>query len=112
MEFDRVLDGIIRYLNREVFKGLNDWQDVMARIAVGRMLGNREELKRSLMSNGFFQTLGIMDSRGMVDVEGLADDLRNEIRRKGKISIKLPLLGTFTFTDTDVDDLYMMIMEG
>ena len=112
MEFDRVLDGIIRYLNREVFKGLNDWQDIMARIAVGRMLGNRESLKRSLMENGFFQTLGIMDSSGMVDVEGLADDIRNEIRRKGKISLKIPLLGTFTFSDTDVDNLYTTIMEG
>lgn len=112
MDFDRVLDGIIRYLNREVFKGLNDWQDIMARVAVGRMLGNREGLKRSLMGNGFLQTLGIVDSRGMVDVEGLADDLRNEIRRKGKLVIKIPLLGTFTFTESDVDTLYGIIVEG
>lgn len=56
--------------------------------------------------------LGIVDSRGMVDVEGLADDLRNEIRRKGKLVIKIPLLGTFTFTESDVDTLYGIIVEG
>ena len=112
MEFNRVIDGIIRYLNREVFVGLNDWQDIMARVAISRMVGNREQLKQTLMGNGFLQTLGIGDSRGMVDVEGLADDLRNEIRRKGKISIKIPLLGTFTFADTDVDNLYTTIMDG
>jgi hypothetical protein len=64
------------------------------------------------MGNGFLQTLGIVDSRGMVDVEGLADDLRNEIGRRGKLVIKIPLLGTFTFTESDVDTLYGVIAEG
>lgn len=112
MEFNRVIDGIIRYLNREIFVGLNDWQDIMARVAISRMVGNRDQLKQTLMGNGFLQTLGIVDSRGMVDVEGLADDLRNEIRRKGKLVIKIPLLGTFTFTESDVDTLYGTIVEG
>ena len=112
MEFNRVIDGIIRYLNREVFVGLNDWQDIMARVAISRMVGNRDQLKQTLMGNGFLQTLGIVDSRGMADVEGLADDLRNEIRRKGKLVIKIPLLGTFTFTESDVDTLYGIIAEG
>jgi hypothetical protein len=48
----------------------------------------------------------------MVDVEGLANDLREAIREKGKVTIALPLFGNFSFVESDVDELYRAIMEG
>ena len=112
MEFDRVLNGIMKYLNKEIYAGMNDWQEMMARIAVSRIMGNKETLKKMLQDNPFIKTFAIMNENGMVDVEGLRKDIREQIQIKGKISFSLPMLGKFTFTAEDVDKLRAAIMEG
>jgi hypothetical protein len=111
MEFERVLNGILRYLNKEIYSNMEEWQEVVARIAVSRMIGNSEVLKQSLMDNTFIKTFAIMDDNGLVDVEGLIRDLRQQIQQKGKLTINFPLLGKFTFNVDDVDKLHNAIME-
>ena len=51
VEFNRVIDGLLKYFNNNLFAKMNDWQEVVARIAVGRIIGNPESLKQSLMAN-------------------------------------------------------------
>jgi hypothetical protein len=112
MNFEKVIYGITKYLNREIYNGMTDWQEVLARIAVGRMVNDTNSLKETLMNNAFIKTFAIMDEEGDVDVEGIMKDLREQIERKGKISITFPLLGTFSFTAEDVDELHRLILEG
>lgn len=112
MEFERVIHGIVKYLDRELYSEMNDWQEMLTRIAVGRMIGDTDTLKETLMHNGFVKTFAIMDADGNVDVDGLMRDLKEQISRKGKISITFPLLGTFSFKPEDVDELHRIIREG
>lgn len=112
VEFNRVIDGLIRYLNNNLFAKMNDWQEVLARIAVGRIIGNPEALKQSLMANGIVRTFAVMDSEGNVDLENLARDLKREIERKGKISVEVPMLGKMSFVASDVDEIYREITGG
>ena len=112
VEFNRVIDGLIRYLNNNLFAKMNDWQEVLARIAVGRIIGNPEALKQSLMANGIVRTFAVMDSEGNVDLENLAIDLKREIERKGKISVEVPMLGKMSFVASDVDEIYREITGG
>jgi hypothetical protein len=111
MEFEKVLNGIIKYLNKEIYCNMNDWQEVISRVAVGRVIGN-PNLKQELINNTYVKTFGIMDSNGMVDIDNLMKDLKNQIEQKGKITFSLPLLGTFTFTPEDVEKLHQTILEG
>lgn len=108
-EFEKVMDGISTYMDEEIFAGMSDWQDFIARVMVGRLLGNQEEIKEMLMHNGFFRTFGIMDSEGMIDVHMLATDIRRELSKKEKITFDIPMLGKMTFLPTDVDKLYKHI---
>jgi hypothetical protein len=64
------------------------------------------------MENAFFRTFAIVDSHGNIDVEGLMRDLRAQIAEKGKLVITLPMLGSFTFTADDVDELHRYIKEA
>lgn len=109
IEFNRVIDGILRYMNNNLYSGMNDWQEVLARVAVGRMVNNRENLKTSLMNNGIVKTFAVMDSEGNVDIESLARDFKKEIQNKGKLSIEIPLFGKICFSPEDVDELYREI---
>lgn len=112
VEFNRVVDGISRYLNNNLFKNMNDWQEILARLAVGRIIGNPEDLKRSLMGNGIVRTFSIMDSEGNVDLEPLMRDLKREIERKGKLTIDIPMFGKMSFVASDIDDIYREITGG
>lgn len=112
MTFDAVIQGILRYLDDEIYPGMSDWQDVLARIAVSRLLNNKEQLKETLTANTFIQTFGIMTHDGLVDVDGLIRDLKQQINRKGKLEITIPMFGKFTFSETDVDRLSEHIKRG
>lgn len=110
--FEKVLDGAARFIDRELYTGMNDWQEVFARIVVSRVFENREQLKTKLVNSGVIRTFGVIDEDGMVDVDGLAADLKKQIEQKGKITVSLPMFGKLTFKAADVDSLYKMIMEG
>lgn len=112
MEFERVLNGILKYLNNEIYNGMNEWQEMLARVAVSRLIGDTESLKDKLIHNGYIRTFAIMDEQGNVDLDGLIRDIRAQIERKGKFSISLPMFGKFSFTTDDVNKLYRTILDG
>ena len=111
MEFDRVFNGLIKYINKEVFPGFNDVQDVVGRIALRRVVERKHAIKDALTGNGLLKTFAIIDDQGNVDVDGLMEDIKAEIRERQKIQIKIPMFGTFTFVESDIDVLKRYIME-
>lgn len=110
MKLDRVLNGVARYLDKEIYVGMNDWQEILARIAVSRVLDNKNI--ENLMNNPYLKTFAIADTEGNIDVDGLYRDLKRLIQAKGKVEITLPMFGKFTFTESDVDCLYSCIVGG
>lgn len=112
MEFEKVLNGIIKYLNNEIYSNMNDWQEMLARIAVSRIIGNSENLKEMLITNPFIKTFAIIDEDGMIDVDGLMRDIKSQLQEKGKISITIPVIGKFTFSMNDAEILHNMILEA
>ena len=108
-EFNRVIDGLSRYIDAEIYSKMNDLQEFAARVLVGRFISNEETVKESLVNNGFIRTFGIIDADGMVDVITLAKDIKREIARKGKISFEIPMFGTMTFKPEDVDVVFKHI---
>lgn len=112
IEFNRVVDGINRYIDSNIYSGMNDWQEILARIAVGRFFDNQENIKKTLIENGYIKTFAIMDANGNVDVENLGRELKREIERKGQLSVSIPLFGKMTFTAKDVNELYREITGG
>ena len=112
VEFNRVIDGLARYINNNVFVKMNDWQEIIARIAVGRIIGNPEMLKQNLMANGIVKTFAVMDSEGNVDLEPLMRDLKREIERKGKLTVEIPMFGKMSFVASDIDEIYREITGG
>lgn len=110
VKFERVMDGINRYIDSEIYSNLNDLQEVLARIVVGRVNSSAENIKTALMNNGFAKTLCLIDSDGMVDIDRLMHDIRHEIERKGSIEFSVPMIGKMKFTAVDVDMLHNMIV--
>lgn len=109
VKFEAVLDGIARFMDKEIYSGMNDWQEVIARLAVGQVFNNRETIKAIVVNNGFIRTFGIIDENGDIDIERLATDLKAEMQRKKEVKIPVPWFGEFKFHPSDVDTLYEMV---
>jgi hypothetical protein len=112
VSFEQILDGLARYMNKYFYSNLNDWQEIVARLAVGRIIGNPETLKQSLQANGIIRTFAVFDSEGNVELEPIMRDLRKEIERKGKMTVEIPMFGKISFTGEDVTELYREITGG
>ena len=112
VSFEQILDGLARYMNKYFYSNLNDWQEIVARLAVGRIIGNPETLKQSLQANGIIRTFAVMDSEGNVELEPIMRDLRKEIERKGKMTVEIPMFGKISFTGEDLTELYREITGG
>jgi hypothetical protein len=112
VSFEQILDGLARYMNKYFYSNLNDWQEIVARLAVGRIIGNPETLKQSLAANGIVRTFAVMDSEGNVELEPLMRDLRKEIERKGKMTVEIPMFGKISFLPQDIDEIYREITGG
>ncbi|MDE6598767.1 MAG: hypothetical protein K2K34_01635 [Oscillospiraceae bacterium] len=109
VKFEAVLDGIARFMDKEIYSGMNDWQEIIARLAVGQIFNSREAIKAAIVNNGFIRTFGIIDENGDIDIERLATDLKAEMQRKKEVKIPVKWFGEFKFLPSDVDTLYEMI---
>ena len=109
MEFNRVINGIVKYLNREVIPNMNEWQGFVARMGTARILNNTDNLKKLLADNVYVKTFAIFDEHGNVDIDGLINDLKTAIKDKGYIEFELPMFGKFKFIESDIDNLHSYI---
>lgn len=109
VKFESILDGIARFMDKEIYPGLNDWQEVIARVTVGAIFENRAAAKEAFINNGLIRTFGIINESGEVEVDRIACSLKREIQRKEKLTFKIPLFGDLTLHPADVDTLYEMI---
>ena len=112
MDYDAVVNGIVAYINKEILPAMTDWQEMLARVAMSRMLQSKDTYKTALVNNTFLQTFGFVSADGKVDVDGIASSLKEQIAEKGKIEVSLPVFGKLWFTPDDVDKLYRYITGG
>jgi hypothetical protein len=108
-KFEKVVESTAKWIGEKVYPKMNDLQEFVARMFVGRVLENEEKIKETLASNGMLRTFGFIDDEGMVDTDVLFGDIRREIERKGKLVINIPWIGKLTFTPEDVDELHNYI---
>jgi hypothetical protein len=112
MEFEKIFNGVVKYINKEIFPGFNDLQVVSARIVMKRAIDKRAALKEFICKSGFLRTFAVVDESGNVDIDGLAEDLKGQLRELEKMQVRIPMFGTFTFVENDVDVLVRYIKEG
>ena len=110
MEFDKVISGLLKYLDREIYPNMNDWQRLIARMAVGRIVNSSDNIKTYVMSNGFLRTFAVVNQDGSIDVDGLIKDMCG-LMIEQPLEIDLPMFGKFKFTAEDVQKLYLYIKE-
>ena len=105
MTVNKLMDGLVRYIDANIYSAMNDWQKLIAADVVSRAMQRVDKIAPIITDNTFVRALGYVDSEGNIDIDGISKKLKEYISQKGKIEIKIPLMPTYRFTADDVDVL-------
>ena len=105
MEFEKVINGIVKYINNRILPTMNDWQSIGARVILARTLRSSHELKEALMSNFYIKTFGFMTEDGNLDMDGIVADLKGIVKEQGALTVNIPLYGTLKLNEADLDEI-------
>ena len=93
---EQVTKGLISYIDNEVIAKLPTTGKILAGTAVALAVRNNSTLLNNAWEFG--KGLGVL-----MDVDQLANVLRENANRYGAIVMEYPLMGKLTFTAEDVD---------
>lgn len=108
MQLNRAINGILKYIEREMFPKMNSWQQLGMGVVVGRMARDTKSIKEL----GIVKLLNVVDEHDNVDVEGLKKDVMQQMNRLEKLELDIPYIGKFTFGKSDIEQLFNTIMEA
>ena len=108
---DKVKRGIARYMDEEFTNKMTGWQKWVFGAAVAMYLENFATTLQRVRENPMVKSIGLFDESGNVAVERIHQQLRIQAQ-KGPISFDIPMLGTVTMSEADVEKLYTYIMQA
>lgn len=105
-------NGIARFLDTELLSKMQGtWQKVVAGTATGILIKKSENIFNSLSNNEIVKMMGIISEDGMIDIDLLREELKNNVPDSG-VQIDLPMVGRVTIKKEDVDKLYACIINA
>ena len=109
-EYSKVLNGITTYIDREIVDKINGWQKWVVGSGIGIAMSNSTNVFNELKKSPVVKMLGVIDKDDKIDVEKIYKELKKQAK-KGAITFDVPLVGTMTLNEQDVDKLYQYIKE-
>ena len=106
-EYNKVMEAIAKFVDEEILTNINGWQKWILGSGVGIALSDSEELFNNLKNNELIKMLKIID-QDKINVDKIYKELKKQAK-KSSISFNIPMLGTLTLKEEDVDKLYKMI---
>lgn len=99
---DQVSRGVASFFDEEVRPSLSGWKAIAYGLAVGRIAKGLPGMMEQYAA--FLVPLGVVEN-GMIDVEGLAAELRSQMEKNGG-ELRFRVMGDeFAFKAHDVDSL-------
>lgn len=109
---EQFVKGVIRYADNEIIPHL----PTMGKWGVGTIIvlakNQSEQILDQLIVNPLVLSLGVTNNDGMIDVNLLASAMRQSAEKYGKMQIDVPMIGTLTFSASDVDKIKNYINGG
>lgn len=108
---DQLKRGAARYLDEEITLKLTGWQKWAVGASSAMALENLGAALPQLRENPMIKLMGVIDEAGNVDIDRLYKHFRAEAQ-KGATTLSVPMLGTVTLNERDVEKLYTCIIQA
>ena len=111
MKIEKVIDGLIKYIDKHVLPQMTALQEV-GYLTVSEAIRNDVSAIEQLISNNIFaKMLFSADRNGEVSLERLVSGLRKVIAKKGSVTFNIPMYGNFTLNDSDITEILKNMTE-
>lgn len=100
---DQMQEGLAAYVESELVAkvpGLRKWAVAFMASPVLLQLRTMAESNRAMLISS-----GYMTEDGMVDIDRICRELKAVASTHGEVTEHIPMLGTFKFSETDIDKL-------
>lgn len=111
VEIARIKDGVMIYAQRHMMPLLDSKGQFMLGVGLGLISQRVETIVASLAGNEMIKALGIING-DQVDWDTLYMAALDQIKRQGKLTWDIPLIGRLSFDEGDLRDLHMCITGG
>lgn len=108
MELSRVITGLERYIDNEIYNGMNENQQTIYLLAVGALQENAMDV---LGSNAILRSMLSISREGDVDLDRLHKLLQVAVRKREKLTLNIPMFGKMTFNEADISNMIRTIKE-
>lgn len=109
---EQFINGILRYIDDQVMPHL----PTTGKWGLGTLVVLASErsnvMFEQLMSNEVVRSLDVITKDGMIDADRLIKALKTSANKYGKLVLTIPIVGTLSFTDSDVDTLGLYLEEA
>lgn len=100
---EEIVNGLVGYVEKEIIPKM----DTPGKWLVGAMLGmitaKCKDIAIKLQGNEIAKAIGAISEDGLFDVDLIKENLMKSATRYGNLQISIPMLGTMTFTPSDIE---------
>lgn len=107
----QVKTGLAKYIDHEITAKMTGWQKWVFGAMAGVALNNATGIFEQLKNLPLVKMLGVVDENDNIDVDTLYHQFKEQAHR-GSVTFDVPMLGTMTLNESDVDKMYNFIVGG
>ena len=105
----QIKTGIEQYMDREILPHLSTGKQIGLGIYTELLMVEIEGKAREYLNMPAIKILGLSDEEGNIDLDRLQDVAARKVGDRGKFEVDLPIIGRFTFSQSDVVKLCELI---
>lgn len=109
--YTQVINGVTKYIDSEIVPKFGGFAKIAVGIISASAVKRGDYIMNQIKTIPLIKMIGIIDDENKVDIDIIYQEAKKQLAKE-PISIMLPMLGTITFTHSDVDKLYTHITGG
>lgn len=106
---DQLKAGIGSYLQTKMMPRLDSKRQFLLGTVYGLGAARMDALLSQAAKMPALRALGVIQENGEIDLSALYDAAQGQMREQGKLTVEIPFMGTFSFDEGDLRDLYQAI---
>lgn len=111
VSLEKVMDAVFKFAEEEIFPNMQEIQEMIARSAAAWVFDSADAALDLIVHNKVARAFGFIDGKKNIDALRAIRYFRVQLERKQKITVTVPILGTFTFVPQDLDKIMKYIEE-
>lgn len=106
---EQIVCGLSKFVDNEILPKMDTKSKIIVGTVISIAFKKYKVIDQKIKENEMAKTIGVVDENGQYDVDTIADTLKENAEKFGKVQINIPVAGTMTFSADDIEKLKQYI---